>query len=492
VAAAPAAPGQASGPLSPPETTGVLESVVVTAERRATNLQNTPIAITAFSPGVLQDRGIGSIRDLAGQVPNLSVARANISYTTQTYSLRGVGETDPIQEPVLAIYVDDVYQPRQIGSMLDFNDIERVEVLRGPQGTLYGRNSSAGALRIITADPGNQLRTEDSLTFGNFRAVKALASVRTPIIADRLAASLSFLHNQRDGITFDPTQSRDMNRIDVDAARAKLHFTPDDRWDLLLTVNGMVDRSDTRSYVPAAQPGVTGSCAPLPAWRCPGFATNRSYSEVPPYQHLDQLSGSLRTLYSITNELELKLITAGGGFNLNPVYYDNDGVAALIQKNLIHYDDGYFTQEVQLNGKYELVSFTSGLFYLRERFFVNGDGTPIPRSTPRTTPSCGPTTSPTPTASPSSGRATSSWPPSPPSRPGSARPWSARPSASTTPSSTRAAASSRPPSMGTPTTSGRPSRPRRPSPCTGRRWLSSISRTRGASSRAATTTAPPT
>ena len=374
--AIPVPSAEPSGPASPglPETPGVLESVVVTAERRATNLQSTPIAITDFSPGVLQDRGIGSIRDLAGQVPNLSVARANISYTTQTYSLRGVGETDPIQEPVLAIYIDDVYQPRQIGSMLDFNDIERVEVLRGLQGTLYGRNSSAGALRVITADPGNQVRTEDSLTFGNFRAVKALASVRTPIIADRLAASLSFLHNQRDGITFDPTQNRDMNRIDVDAARAKLHFTPDDRWDLLLTLNGMVDRSDSRSYVPAAQPGVTGSCAPLAAWRCPGFATNRSYSEVPPYQHLDQLSSSLRTLYSITDQLELKLITAGGGFNLNPVYYDNDGVAALIQKNLIHYDDGYFTQEVQLNGKYQLVSFTSGLFYLRERFFVNRDG----------------------------------------------------------------------------------------------------------------------
>jgi iron complex outermembrane receptor protein len=357
-----------------PEAPSVLESIVVTAERRQSNLQNTPIAISAFSPGVLQERAIGSIRDLAGQVPNLSIARANISYTTQTYSLRGVGETDPIQEPVVAIYVDDVYQPRQLGSMLDFNDVERVEVLRGPQGTLYGRNSSAGALRVITVDPGNDLRTESSVSAGTFRAVRALTSVRGPLLRDRLAASFSFLHSARDGITFDPTLDRDVNRIAVDSARAKLRFTPTDRLDVLWTVTGTIDRSDSRSYVPATQPNVTGSCAPAAAWQCPGFATNRSYSEVNPYQHLDQASSSLRAIYNISDALELKLISAGGGFNLNPVYYDNDGVAALVQKNLIHYDDAYFTQEAQLNGKFQRLSFTSGAFYLRERFFVNRDG----------------------------------------------------------------------------------------------------------------------
>ncbi len=130
-----------------------VSEVVVTAERRETNLQKTPIAISAFTPATLRDRNAESVRDLAGQIPNLYIARTNISYTTQTYSLRGVGETDPIQEPVLAVYVDDTYIPRQIGSMVDFNDVQRIEVLRGPQGTLYGRNSSAGALRIVTLDP---------------------------------------------------------------------------------------------------------------------------------------------------------------------------------------------------------------------------------------------------------------------------------------------------------------------------------------------------
>jgi iron complex outermembrane receptor protein len=357
------------------EPSNLLESVVVTADRRETNLQSTPTAISAFGPSTLQDRNVGSLRDLAGQIPNLSIARANISYTTQTYALRGIGETDPIQEPVLAIYVDDVYQPRQLGSMLDFNDIERVEVLRGPQGTLYGRNSSAGAIRVITPDPGNEFHTADSLTYGNFNAIKAIASVSGPIVRDRLFASVAFLHNSRDGIDSDPTITRDVNRIDLDAARVKIRWTPDERWDVQGTFNGLIDRSDSRSYIPAAQPGVSPAClATTSPWRCPGFSARTSYSEVQPYQHLNQIGGSLRAIYNVTQELKFKSITAGGGFDLLPVYYDNDGVAALIQKNLIHYQDGDFTQELQLTGDYHWINFSAGSFYLHERFFVNRDG----------------------------------------------------------------------------------------------------------------------
>ncbi len=380
---APSAPAPDTAPpaSAQPEPTdagapsNVLETVVVTAERHETNLQNTPTSISAFGPSILQDRAVGSVRDLAGQIPNLSIARANISYTTQTYALRGVGETDPIQEPVVAVYVDDVYQPRQLASMFDFNDVERVEVLRGPQGTLYGRNSSAGAIRIITADPGNDFHTTDSLTYGGFNTVKAIGSVSGPIVRDRLYASVAFLHNQRDGIDWDPTLVRDVNRIDVDAGRVKIRWTPGDRWDILGIANGMIDRSDSRSYIPAAQPGVAPSCLLTPQpWRCPGLSTRTSYSEVPPYQHLNQISGSVRAIYHVSKELQFKSTTAAGGFDLNPVWYDNDGAAALIQKNLIHYEDGFFTDEFLVNGDYRWVDFSTGVFYLHERFFVNRDG----------------------------------------------------------------------------------------------------------------------
>ncbi len=336
-----------------------VDEVVVTAQRRETNLQNTPIAISAFGAKDLQDRKIDSIRDLAGQIPNFAIARANISYTTQTYSLRGVGEADPIQEPVVAVYIDDVYQPRQIGSMLDFNDVQRIEVLRGPQGTLYGRNSSAGALRVITNEPSKGFSTADSLTYGSFNDLEERGQVSGPILGPDLTGSLSYLHHQRDGIDHDPTLGHDVNRIDLDAARAKLRWTPAG-WDIEGVLNVLRDRSDTRSYIPVVQPG--------------GFATRTSYSEVEPAQHLNQINGSVRIVRDLTSQLKLKSITSYGGFDLHPVAYDNDGTAALIQKNLIHYNDQYYTEELQLNGDYGWVNFTSGFFYLHERFFVQRDG----------------------------------------------------------------------------------------------------------------------
>ena len=333
--------------------------IIVTAERRATDLQKTAIAISAFTPETLAQRNISNVRDLAGQVPNLFVARTSISHTTQTFSLRGVGEADPIQEPVIAIYVDDVYVPRQIASMSEFVDLERIELLRGPQGTLYGRNSSAGAMRIITRAPDEETHVTAELGYGSFNDVQGRALVSGKI-ADGLSGSIAYIHRSRDGVTYDPTLGRDVNRIDLNAWRGKLRFTGIENLDALLTLNVTRDRSDTRAYIPVVQPG--------------GFSRRRSYSEVDPVQPLNATSGSLRLIYTLSPQLSIKSITAYTGFNLNPVAYDNDGQAALIQRNVIHYNDKAFSQEVQLNGEFGNFSFTSGLFYLHERFFVQRDG----------------------------------------------------------------------------------------------------------------------
>jgi iron complex outermembrane receptor protein len=334
--------------------------IIVTAERRATDLQKTAIAISAFTPERLEERNISNVRDLAGQVPNLFVARTSISHTTQTFSLRGVGESDPIQEPVLAVYVDDVYVPRQIGSMSEFVDLERVELLRGPQGTLYGRNSSAGALRIITRDPDATSHVTAEIGYGSYGDLQIRGLVSGPISGDTLSGSFSYIHRSRDGVTFDPTLGHDVNRISLDGWRGKLRYTGIADLDALLTLNIIRDRSDTRSYIPVNQPGT--------------FNRRISYSEVEPLQHLDTISGSLRLIYTLSPVLSVKSITAVGGFDLDPVFYENDGQAALIQKNLIHYSDESVSQELQLNGDLGDLTFTSGLFFLHERFFVERDG----------------------------------------------------------------------------------------------------------------------
>ena len=337
-----------------------LGEIIVTAERRETSLQRTPIAISAFSADTLADRKIDSIRDLAGQIPNLRVPRATIGYTTQLFSLRGVGETDPIQEPTLSVYVDDVYYPRQIGSMLDFNDVQRIEVLRGPQGTLYGRNTSAGALRVITRDPGDETVVAADIGYGSYDALKARALVSGALAPDKLYASIAYTHYTRDGTHWDPTLGHRVNGIDVNAIRAKLRWTPTETTDVQLTADYLRDRSDTRSYTPKVQPGG-------------GYDAFVSYSEVEPMNKLDQGGASLRIKQDLGDRLNLKSITAYRGFN-QPVNYENDGTAALAQKNLIHYRDKYFTQELQLNGDLGRLNFTAGAFYFHELFNVARDG----------------------------------------------------------------------------------------------------------------------
>ncbi len=340
--------------------TQALGDIVVTAERRETSLQRTPIAISAFSADTLADRKIDSIRDLAGQIPNLRIPRATIGYTTQLFSLRGVGETDPIQEPTLSVYVDDVYYPRQIGSMLDFNDVQRIEILRGPQGTLYGRNTSAGALRVITRDPADETVVAADIGYGSYDAVKARALMSGALVPGKLFASIAYTHYTRDGTHWDPTLGKHVNGIDVNAIRAKLRWTPTATTDVLLTLDGLRDRSDTRSYTPKVQPGG-------------GYDAFVSYSEVEPKNKLDQAGVSLRIKQELTDRIELKSISAYRGFN-QPVDYENDGTADLAQKNLIHYRDRYLTQELQLNGSFNRLDVTLGAFYFHERFGVRRDG----------------------------------------------------------------------------------------------------------------------
>jgi iron complex outermembrane receptor protein len=126
-----------------------IEEVVVTSERRSTKLQKTPVAVTSLDATKLAQNGGHLVGDLAGEIPNVEVPRGGLTPTTETFFIRGIGTSDPIQDPAVGLYVDDVYIPRPLsnGGLFDLPDTARVEVLRGPQGTLYGRSTDAGAVR---------------------------------------------------------------------------------------------------------------------------------------------------------------------------------------------------------------------------------------------------------------------------------------------------------------------------------------------------------
>ncbi len=175
-----------------------VEEVLVTAEFREAKLQDTPIAITVVTPQTLELRAVENLRDVVTRIPGLAAPTA-LQHSQTSYYIRGIGESDSIANQTVGTYVDDVYISRPIGGTFELNDVQDVQVLRGPQGTLYGRNSSAGAIKVTTRLPDNVLKTFFEVGAGNYSANIIRAGISGPIIEDKLAASLSYIHRERRG-----------------------------------------------------------------------------------------------------------------------------------------------------------------------------------------------------------------------------------------------------------------------------------------------------
>jgi len=181
----------------------VLEEIVVTARRREESLQETPIAVSAFSAGDLKARNLTNLMELPEFVPNVSVtsaARGGGGPSANVY-IRGVGQDDFLftTDPGVGIYVDGVYYPRTIGGVIDLLDLERVEILRGPQGTLFGKNTIGGAINVVSARPDGEVGGYAEVTVGNLDRLDARGSFDFSIVEDRLFSKVSFSTKNRDG-----------------------------------------------------------------------------------------------------------------------------------------------------------------------------------------------------------------------------------------------------------------------------------------------------
>lgn len=182
---------------------GGIEQIVVTAQKRAENVQDVPIAISAFTAGALQERAVTSVASLSNIAPNVTLdAGTPFSGSSQVLAayIRGIGANDFAFniDPGVGIYLDGVYLARSVGANQDLPDVDRVEVLKGPQGTLFGRNTIGGAISIVTHDPGDQFRFVGSVTTGSYSLINVKGTVDVPI-AEGLASSLSFAVNRRGG-----------------------------------------------------------------------------------------------------------------------------------------------------------------------------------------------------------------------------------------------------------------------------------------------------
>ncbi|MCP8890695.1 TonB-dependent receptor [Sphingomonas faeni] len=240
----PATPQTPAGDQAPEPANGRLGNqqqgggdIVVTARRRAETIQTVPIAMSVIGGTALAETGAYNVSRLTQLQPTLQFYSTNPRNSAA--NIRGLGApfgltNDGIEQGV-GIYVDQVYYSRIASATFDFTDTERIEVLRGPQGTLYGKNTTAGAINITTRKPSFTPEARIELTTGNYQFVQAKASVSGPLIPDKLAIRLSASVTERDGTIHNVVTGKDLNAQDNKSVRGQLYWKPTDTLDLALS-----------------------------------------------------------------------------------------------------------------------------------------------------------------------------------------------------------------------------------------------------------------
>ncbi|MEQ8514686.1 MAG: TonB-dependent receptor, partial [Chromatocurvus sp.] len=346
VGAVPAVSAQGSGV--------VLEEVVVTAQRREQSLQEVPMAVSAFTRQQLQDLQADNLDSIQGAVPNLNLVQGRGSNSSVNIFLRGVGQPDALQsfDPAVGVYLDDVYMSRIQGAMFKLYDIERIEVLRGPQGTLYGKNTPGGAIKLITRNPGEELEASASLTLGNYDRVQGSAYVSGPI-TDTLSAGISVLHDERDGFVTDPVDGREYNDDSTTVARIKSIWSPTDR--LEVTFSADYTKEDVALTLGSAEAPLISvdlaGGAPVrfvPSGDNWDFDSRTSLGDADG-QQTDHWGANLTLAWELSEAMTFKSITAYRELE-SELFIDIDATTLELGDVFVAIDQDQFSQEFQILG----------------------------------------------------------------------------------------------------------------------------------------------
>lgn len=339
-----------SGPVLAQTQVAALDTVLVTAERRETSVQDTPLSVKALNAEELEKRAFRRVNDLAGLAPGLTVPNQN--YSNQFFFIRGVGTGIASGNPMVGFYIDDVYIPRPfgIGWVGNLPDIEQIEIINGPQGTLYGMNSAAGAIKLNSRKPTDEFKAWAEIGAGNLNALEARGYISGGIIPGLLSASFAVSHLNNDGPDYNPHKREKAGGLANQSARAILNYTPSSDLEVLFSFDYMRDRSEYRT---GAQQFVAGA------------GLRRTFSEVNSRSPHDGGGVTLRASYNIDESLTLKSITAFRFFDTwGPV--DSDGLPTYQSGFTRHITQNTYSQEFQLQGSYDAIEFTTGLAWFRE------------------------------------------------------------------------------------------------------------------------------
>lgn len=348
-----------------------IEEVMVTAERREANLQDVPISVTSFSASDLDELQVRDLGDLQSLVPNLSIHVGDAN--NAVVYIRGVGQIDSIAffEPGVGIYLDDVYLGRAQGAFLDVLDVERIEVLRGPQGTLYGRNTVGGAVKYVSAAPTEEFSANVSATLGNYSRADYKASISGPLVEDTLYGRLTVAQLTRDGYSENLFDGHDDGDRDTFYTRGVLNFQASDNFSIQLAAD-YTDSDPDRSRTPAkvtpiailtVDPFTFGlSFATFPADADP-FVVNADFNTV---EQTETKGASLNLAWDISTALTFKSISSYRKLEYG-TELDLDGTPVNAFGIFYFNNQEQWTQEFQLAYQGSRFSAVGGLYYFNEQ-----------------------------------------------------------------------------------------------------------------------------
>jgi|TARA_R100000049_G_C1954158_1_gene105327 iron complex outermembrane receptor protein len=340
--------------------------IVVTARRREESIQDVPLSITAISGEALAKSGTLEITEIAQEVPNLTLEVSRGTNTTLTAFIRGVGQQDPVAgfEAGVGLYVDDIYLNRPQGAVLDIYDVERIEVLRGPQGTLYGRNTIGGAIKYVTAALPDETEIKVRGTYGSYNQADLIVTASTPV-SDSLKVGVSGARLSRGGFGDNLVQEGVENyNKDVWGARGTIEF---DNGPLFIRVSGdyVKDNSDPRQghrLLPGAFSG-----APV----LDDVYDTRAGLDVVD-QEVEAYGGGLTIAYELNDTMTVKSITGyRKDHSTTPIDFDSLPQADLDVPAI--YRNKQFSQELQFLYEGDRLSGVLGAYYLDASAFTAFD-----------------------------------------------------------------------------------------------------------------------
>lgn len=398
---------------------GGVEDIIVTARRTDENLQTTPVAVTALSGETLANQQIVGIQQLQVTAPSLTFSSAVAQPGSSTVFIRGQGSPDGLIaiDQAVGLYIDGVYAARSTGGATDLVDIERVEILRGPQGTLFGRNTTGGAINIIPNKPTDEFEGLARVDYGNFDTFLAQGMLNLPL-GSGVAIRAAYQHRQHDGFGRTAVLNRPLNDMNSDYGRISFGFNPDgSKFSALLSADfskirtsgelvGLRSYSAPNAFAPPELLAAACGTQPIPAGLPPataGFLAGLKSGAIPLCLNLPQRPGPISSFvfgqngnndiyttfggtpsfgnsdtygasgileYDFSNAAKLKSITAWRGVKLVS-NTDNDGTPYVLSGGIQgipgnQIDQDQFSQELQLTGKIGKVEYILGGFYFVE------------------------------------------------------------------------------------------------------------------------------